>query len=452
MKQILFLLLFVWALSACQDDDVYFDVSMPVEDISFTPMAGGAIMHYKLPSNADILYVHVRYKDVMGQEVLVSGSYASDSLILVGFNKAEKNVPARVTLCNYDGVESAPVNVTFDTKDSGPYALFDYLDVKADWNGFSVVYDIPESANGLGHVFYVGEDPMTKQPDTLLMSTFVLSKKCDTLKFQFQQSREDYDIVIRTEDFRGYMVREKVWPKIKPYLMEKLEPVDFDFLDPVGLSNEAPEFKLGKQYLFDGDKKGEAVLGMIATDKNYYTYLAGPNCLGKPLFILDMKESKNPVELRLYAMLFVRTFADKTFDDVYGDIWRMNYATKLPSSLTLYGSDNMDDDTSWEELASFEQDRQMDASKRWCERANDVGSFQEYKIQSPSVLNLAEPCYLSLKCPGSVPGEGRKKYRYLKLVVNEVFYAPRGLSETIVGNPEKYVTLHELEIYTEKED
>lgn len=402
MKQILFLLLFVWALGGCQDEEVYFDTTMPVENFSFTPIAGGAIMHYKLPSNADILYVNVRYKDVMGQDILVSGSYASDSLILVGFNKAEKNVPARVTLCNHDGVESKPVEVTFDTKDSGPYALFEYLDVKADWNGFVVTYDIPETANGLGHILYVGEDPATKQPDTLLISTFVLSKGCDTLRFKFQQEREYYDIVVRTEDFRGYMVKEKVWTKIKPYIMEKLEPSDFDFLDPLNLSIEDPDYKLGKQYLFDGDKKGETVLNMSGLDKTYYTYLAGPQCIDKPLFIIDLKEAKKPVEVRLYAMLYVRAYSNATFDDVYGDIWKTMYATKLPSSLTLYASNNMDTGD-WVELTHFEQDRQLVYTERWCERANDVGENQDYKIQTLTKLNLEEPCYLTLRCPGSVP-------------------------------------------------
>lgn len=451
MKRLLFIFLFIWALGACQNDEVYFDVSMPAKDISFTPMPGAAIMHYKLPANADILYIRVRYTDVIGQEVIATGSYASDSLWLVGFNQAQKNVPAQVTLCDRNGVESVPTHVTFDTKDSGPYALFDSLDVRADWNGFSVAYNIPETANGLAHVFYVGEDPMTNQPDTLLMSTFVLTKGADTLQFQFQQQREQYDIVIRTEDFRGYIVREKVWQGIQPYVMEKLDPADFEFFDPANLSIEDDAHKLGKQYLFDGDKKGESVLGKIGTYTNYYTYLAGPQCLGQPLFIIDLKEAKVPVEMRLYAMLYVRTFSDKEFDDVYGDIWRMMYATKLPNSVTLYGSNDVDDDTSWEELVTFEQDRKLDYTKRWCERANDVGDFSTYKISSETVLNEAEPCYMSLKCPGNVPGNG-KKFRYLKLIVNEVFYTPRDRSETTYGNPKKYVSLHELEIYTEKED
>lgn len=453
MKRILFILLLLGALGACKNDSVYFDASIPAENLSFTPMPGGAVMHYKLPSNADILYIRVRYKDVMGEEIVITGSYASDSLLLVGFNQAQKNVPAQVTLCDHNGTESLPTEVTFETKDSGPYALFDYLDVKADWNGFAVIYDIPEDADGLGHVFYVGEDPMTKEADTLLMNSFVLSKGSDTLQFQFQQMREKYDIVIRTEDFRGYMVREKVWQGVQPYIMEKLPPSDFDFLDPEELSIEDDDHKLGKQYLFDEDKKGEKVLGKTANNLDYYTYLAGPQCLGKPLFIIDMKEAKVPVEMRLYAMLFVRTFPDATIgnDEKYGDIWRMMYATKLPNSITLYGSNNMEDDSSWEELASFEQDRQLDASKRWCARANDVGDFKDYKIQSPTVLNEEEPCYLSLKCPGNIPGNG-KKFRYLKLVVNEVFYTPRGLSESVSGNPQKYVSLHELEIFTEKEN
>ena len=44
------------------------------------------------------------------------------------------------------------------------------------------------------------------------------------------------------------------------------------------------------------------------------------------------------------------------------------------------------------------------------------------------------------------------KYRYLKVVVNEVFFAPIGFENAFMGgNDQKYVTVHELEVYTAKD-
>ena len=50
-----------------------------------------------------------------------------------------------------------------------------------------------------------------------------------------------------------------------------------------------------------------------------------------------------------------------------------------------------------------------------------------------------------------LPAEG-EKYRYLKVVVNEVFFAPIGFENAFMGgNDQKYVTVHELEVYTAKD-
>ena len=99
----------------------------------------------------------------------------------------------------------------------------------------------------------------------------------------------------------------------------------------------------------------------------------------------------------------------------------MCYASKLPSSVTLYGSQTKDDDASWVEISHFEQDRRIDNKERWCERCNENG---DYLIVSRDALDLASPCFITLTCPA----EG-EKYRYLKVVVNEVFFAPSHISD-----------------------
>lgn len=439
-----------WGIFSCSDDKFYFEESIPVENLSFRPIPGGAVMYYKLPSSTDILYIRVRYKDAFGQDMICSGSYACDSLILLGFNEERKGVPALVTLCNNNDVESEPIEVTFDTKESGPVSFFNNVNVTPAWGSILIKYNIPEDVKGMAHIFYVGEDPISKQPDTLLINSFVLNKGTDSLLLTPQQYRSAYDIVIRTEDFRGYMVKERIWKEVAPLVIEKLDPSNFDFHDPEKLSIEDPEYRLGKSYLFDGDLKGEACFAWSGWD-NFNTYLAGPQCLGKPLFVIDMKEEKLPAEFRLYAMLFVRnTFPmgpNAWYPDwleAYGEIWTSCYASKLPSNVTVYGSNDMNDDSAWEKIIHFEQDREIENKYRWCARCND--GDENYQIMSQNALLLTEPCYLKLSCPAD-----GKRYRYLKFVVNEVFFSPLGWENATNGaNYEKYVTIHELEIYTAK--
>ncbi len=414
-------------------------------------------MHYRLPSDANIYNIRVRYLDAFNQEVIRSGSYACDSLVIVGFNEARTGVKATVTLCDRNNVESEPVEVTFDTKDSSPVAFFDKLEVGPGWGEtFTLSYELETDMSGMVHLFYIGEDPLTKQSDTVLIKSFVPTKGETSTVETFKQSRESYDVVVRTEDFRGYMVKEKVWSNIIPRKIEKCTLSEDNFHDPEELSVEDRYGKLGKEYLFNGDLKGENGFGNENWD-NFNTYIAGPWATatpenpGKPLFIIDLEEEKLPAEVRLYGQLANRSFpygegswyANNYGVPEWGEIWNGNYPTKLPSSVTLFGSNDMNDDASWEEIVHFEQERTIDNEARWCSRCNDADDWIEYL----DMLLLEEPCFLSLNCPAD-----GKQYRYLKIVVHEVFYTPQG--KEIPGtytNPEKYVAIQELEIYTAKD-
>ena len=53
MRKLIYILcVCCWALGACTDNETRFDIPMPAEGLSFTPLAGGAVMHYRLPSDA----------------------------------------------------------------------------------------------------------------------------------------------------------------------------------------------------------------------------------------------------------------------------------------------------------------------------------------------------------------------------------------------------------------
>ena len=449
MKKFIYIVLAFLTLYSCQDDRVVFEVSVLSENLSFRAVAGGAVMHYKLPSDAEVLSIRIRYKDAFGQEILRTGSYACDSLNIIGFNEARQGVKAYVTLCDRNNVESEPVEVTFDTEDSGPVSFFERLEVKPGWTGFSLSYDIPKDARGMAHVFYVGKMLGTGEPDTLLLKSFLLTKGCDTLHYSFQWNQPSYDVIVRTEDFRGYRVKQKIWTDVKPYGIDRLDPSGFGFFDPSGLSVEDPAARLGKEYLFDGDKKGEGCFSL--NDEIFNTYLAGPECIDKPLFIIDLKKPTVITEVWLYGMLYVRTFPKgkhsilNPFPVKYGPIWTGRYDSKLPCEVTVYASNDKENANSWKRVSHFKQDRGLENDLRWSARCND--GAPAYRLRNKEQVEEADPCFMSLTFP--VSGE---TYRYLKVVVNDLFSTSDGLNGKYEGgNSQKYVTIHELEVFTKKD-
>ena len=262
IRKLLFIALLSCGCWACSDDDDVFDMSMTQEGIRFTPMPGGAIMHYTLPENENIMNIKVRYKDAHGVDMLRVGSYVADSLTIIGFDEAQTGVPAQVTLADKHGVESEPINVTFDTQDSGPIEFFKSVEVSSGWNGFVVKYNISRNTEGLANVFYVGENPTTNTQDTLLVSSFLLSSTGrDSLIFSPQQVLDSYDVVIRVENFRGYVVGQRMWNDIAALPADTIPASDFSFLGCLtangdDLTIDDPAARLGASYLFDGDKRG----------------------------------------------------------------------------------------------------------------------------------------------------------------------------------------------------
>ncbi len=456
MKKIIYFLLFLTCLTACKEEENTFQPAIGSEAFSFKPTSGGAIMHYRLPADKDIMGLNIRYKDFQGKGILRSASALCDSMELVGFNKAEENIPAEVRLVKRNGEESTPIAVTFSTNDSAPYAFFDNLRVTSGWNGFAVLTDNPSNATGMAHVFYLGKNPLTGEADTILVSSFNITSGKDTLNFSLQQKSDVNTIIVRTEDYRGYMVREESYPNIASYNTQKLNPEKFDFFFDKTIENA--DERLGKEYLFDGDTKGITYFDDERNNKHYNMFLAGPEAMGIPMYI-DMHDNKLTAEVRMYAMINISRGIgisgnyNRLFQGLY-------YADKLPCKVEVYaakddhGTAGNWDSKQWEKVSSYTQDPDVDCSARWC--ANCFGDFISnsfYGYSKKTDVESADSIYLPLNLLCEGQGEG---YRYLKIVVNDVY----NLSEEETGygfgrkvfNAAKYFALQELEIYTKKED
>ncbi|WP_274973104.1 DUF4959 domain-containing protein, partial [Butyricimonas sp. An62] len=229
MKNTIFLLLFVFGLFACEDDDSIFELSTDGLEVKFTPVAGGAMMYYKLPNNSDIFAVNVRYKNWQGQDVLKTSGYSGDSLLLDGFTRGLEGINARISFVNHHNEESEALDYQFTTLDSAPWSFFDDLIVRSSWNGFQVIYKSPSVVTGMVHIFYLGINPLTQKEDTILMQSLPLSQQGDTLNFIQQQERSSNTIIVRTEDFQGYRVRQEIYPDIDAFRAEQWPMSASDF-------------------------------------------------------------------------------------------------------------------------------------------------------------------------------------------------------------------------------
>ena len=459
MKKLIYLFLLILAVSSCKDEETTFQPTVGTEAFSFKPTAGGAVMHYQFPVDNDLMGLNIRYKDYAGKEIVRTGSAQCDSLVIEGFNQAQQNVQAEVRFVKRNGEESSPIPVSFSTEDSAPYAFFDKVKVLSGWNGFSVVTNNrPSNSRGLAHIYYLGTDPLSGQPDTILLNTLNITEGCDTLNFQLKQKSDLNTIIIRTEDYRGYMVREEKWENVASYNTARLAPQKFDFYCEKGIEDETR--KLGVRYLFDGELKGIGYFQNIADyDKSaaadmYDFFMAGPDAFGEPMYI-DMHENKITAEVRLYTPLYLRYDWSNKDSNPYCMLFRNGYyVDKLPCDVDVYaakddhGSPSNWNAKKWMKVASYSQDPNISTSLRW----NAAATGWRNKLNSAAEVEKADSVFMSLKllCDGQEDG-----YRYLKIVVNKTYNDIDNGSAWLYGtsmNSAKYFLIQEMEVWTKKED
>ncbi|WP_176555014.1 DUF4959 domain-containing protein [Butyricimonas sp. Marseille-P3923] len=424
MRNILLIPLFILSLWGCTDEeDGSFGTSVSGDRITFKAVPGGAIMYYDLKGHKDIFSIRAMYTDVLGQEVKVDGTYLSDSLNLVGFNEAQRNIPVQVSFFNHKLEESKTMELAFDTEDSAPVAFFDHVKVTPSWNGFSVVYESPVTT-GFAHVFYLGENPKTHEIDTIWLESVSIRKGRDTLSFMLQQERSSNTVIIATEDFRGYRVKQQIWENVEAYAIEQFPSSKIQVLDPCNIVVKNEKLCMGPEYLFDGDTKPLKRLGTSNPERQYCMFGAGKNAVGQ-YWIMDLGEEKTIAKLRMFAPYRYGTWL--------GWEWRSSHINKLPSEVTVYGSN---DQVSWTKLGYFFQPYLQPG---WVEEART--SIMDYNL-----LQAAEPVYADINCMALPQG-----FRYVKFMVNKTFYDEKSYQASYADNPDGYVALSELEVYVKKE-
>lgn len=462
MKKIIFLISIVTAFfcQSCNDKGtLIFDTPINNEMFRFTPIEGGAVLHYKI-TDPQIKRVKVEYLDEFGAPSYKSGDFSVDTLLLDGFNASLTDVPAKISFMDRFDKESMSINLTFNTLPSNLHTFFDNVKVSPYWQGFQVTYDLKGFVKGSATIYFVGTNPNTQALDTLTLETFQLEIGRFTKAYTLDESQqqEDYTVVITTEDNKQRIAKKQVWTNVVGIEREMLPNDEFELLDPFYKSKEIPynSFNsynpgaLSKDYLFDGDIKGTKATEYFSAGRATppFTFLAGPNALttnnNNVYFVLDIKEPSMVGEVRFYSK--------------YGDNYAVNYDfdndyyTKLPCDIRIYAwtpqepYDSSVDQSSipesnWKFMGSFIQDPSVEVSDRWYynkERQDVV------KVSTMSDLEPLTPLYVS------VPFEfDEHKYRYFKIEFGATYKSI--VAPDYYHNNGNNVTFHEIEVYAKKE-
>ncbi len=437
MKRILSIFILLAIAFSCEEDIETFNAAIDEVDVKFTPIAGGAIMHYTLPSDPNITAINLRYTDVQGKEILRSNTVFADSMIIHGFDEAMGSVMAKLSLVNNNNIESASREVTFSTNESGPWAFFNGIVVGPYWGGFSVKYNAPENTRGLAHIFYEGVNPLTNKTDDILVETFVIEDGEHIKNFTLEQRNSTNTVKVVTEDFRGYTVKSDVWKDVNTYEVEKVSKDNFEFSPHKGTFYNSSRYALSPDYLFDGDSKGRETFlnrGVQNNSNTFYTFLGDAPSNGFLEMLCDFGDNpQTPAYVDIHVMLFVRTFQDFLFGGAIEN--------KIPSTVAVYVSNDKSDDESWIEIGRHSDPADQLYTERWSRRAPGTGNI-ENEIRDVEQLDAAEPCFLRVKLNAS-----ESKWQYMKIVIEETF--------DTVGNADKentngLVTFNELEIFVRK--
>lgn len=469
MKKVILSLLAVAALlfSACSSDKELVHITLADNALVLTPAPGGAVLHYALPNDPDIVGIHVRYTDCYGDPILRTGSSLSDSLKLVGFNEAQQNVPCQITMQLRNGDESAPIEKTFSTLDSDPIQTINSMHVESGWGGFSLDYKAPEDIKGMFHVFYLGENPYTHQEDTILLETKTFTAGGDTIIYQPQQLKEQNTIVVKVEDYRGHIVAQRQWD-VESMQSGKSDGIKIFYDNSLEDDNE----KVGLQYLTDGDTNGWRWWESQDAHK-FYTFISKVNGTGEgsaPMYV-DVGTVKPLAEVRLYAYLFRRstnggpcgegipcygsTYCRFYETNIVGQELNSCYYNRLPCDVDVYGCREEQTSTdfdhmTWEKIGSYSDDptiTQQDyrLTQCWFKGCIDTRGYGDNDTSEDDTKAL-EPKYMAVKFMLSGQGKG---FRYLKLVFNDNYRLNYEYSNG-TNTRLKVLTFNELEVYGKK--
>ncbi|MFV9552447.1 DUF4959 domain-containing protein [Algibacter sp. PT7-4] len=240
---------------SCSDDQnehspLSNDNSVPgqVTNITVTNLSGKSEINYALPDDDNLLYVKAIYKLDNGTDMEVKSSYYKKSLLIDGFAEAG---PRDISLYSVsrNEVESDPVVVTINPKESPLFDIFRSLEVGPDFGGLFVEADNPDRTDIAILVMEKDDNgDWVTNGNSIYTSTneiFRTIRGLDTLDYEFAFTIRD----------RFLNTSDTLFQTIKPIYETEIPRTQYNGYP---LPGDAPtdDFGFGLDRLFDNNFRG----------------------------------------------------------------------------------------------------------------------------------------------------------------------------------------------------
>jgi hypothetical protein len=426
-------------LASCtKDDSNSFSVNVPEEGITFEEMPGAAVMKYNLPANQDIYAIRAEYKDYKDRSITKEGTYQGNMLVLDGFVEAKKDVDVKITFYDKNDKASKSVNRKFSVANSVPKEVMNSVKLKKFWHGFSVQYDCEDEPTGLIHIGKLGIGQHGTM-DTLLIET----KRIEQGKVQLDYFEvadtvtNTTDVVVWAEDFSGNILDDIKAEKIKAAIPALLKrevngTINWDFW---GSSYENEEYKMGKKYLWDGDKKGMKKWENDRVGKSMYVY--GTDSWALPLrdwqaLRVVLAEPQTLAGIRFY---WPCAFDQMKYDAEFTGTQIVDWGFYAPCKWRLYVRESADSDRVL--IRTVDQSRIDYPENRWTKHFNHKTAGI---LTSEEEFKKAKAPYEEISIPLT-----ESKYQIVEIEVDEVFWDNLDIYQ--INYHHKQFALSELEVY-----
>jgi len=274
MNKIVFFSFFVLiTIIACSEDD-NIDTTAPgiLSNLSTTPINGGGIINYTLPSDNDILYVKAVYTNSLGDEVFKVSSKYNTSIEINGLNQA---TPIKVKLYVIDESEnvSKATEVEFTPLKSFIFLVQESINITPDLGGVKITWENIASKTVFVYVHVIddGEEIIrilsSSSPQE---NIFIRGLAAKELTFS-----------TKVEDFDGNITELEEKGKFTPLFEEKIDKSTWTLIANQSINGNAYE---GRTVNFWDD-----VVDTVDTDAdNSYFIITRDNNGGSLNFPLDI--------------------------------------------------------------------------------------------------------------------------------------------------------------------
>ena len=274
INKILFFSIFVIiAIVACSDND-NLDTIPPgvLSNITVTPINGGGIINYNLPSDNDILYVKAVYTNSLGEEVFRVSSKYNTSLEVNGLNQTSA---LKVKLYVVDESEniSETTEIEFTPLQSFIFLVQESIQITPDLGGVKITWDNIASKTVFVYVHILNDGEETIRilsSNNAQENVFIRGLEAKELTFS-----------TKVEDFDGNITALEEKGKYTPLFEEKIDKSSWTLISGQSINGNAYE---GRTVNFWDD-----VVDTVETDAdNSYFIITRDNNGGSLNFPLDI--------------------------------------------------------------------------------------------------------------------------------------------------------------------